>query len=300
MSSIQLLSLGIQVSMALTVFCVALRATPNDITSLLQQPSLLVRSLLAMNVIVPLFAIALVLLFQFRHELAITLVALSVSPIPPIVPKKYIKASNDASYVIGLLAIVGLVSIVFVPAAVALLGWFSGHPLNVPVETIAWIIGTSVLAPIFAGMLMYAVAPPLAERIADGLSLASTILLLVCLLPVLISIWPAIWALIGNFTLVAIAVFVLFGLAAGHVLGGPSSGNRTVLALSAATRHPAVAFAIIKANLQPGATDMQEVLAPVILYLLFGAIVSLPYVKWRRSLLQAATVVTGADRRSTT
>ena len=288
--------------MALIVFCVALRATPNDIASLLRQPSLLVRSLFAMNVIVPLFAITLVLLFQVRHELAITLIALSVSPIPPFVPKKQIKASNDASYVIGLLAIVGVVSIVFVPGAVALLGWFSGHPLNVPVETIAWIIGTSVLAPIFAGMLVHAVAPPLAERIADGLSLASTILLLVCLLPVLISIWPAIWALIGNLTLVAIAVFVLFGLAAGHVLGGPSPGNRTVLALSAATRHPAVAFAIIKANLQPGATDMNEVLAAVILYLLFGAIVSLPYVKWRRSLLQAETAVTdaGADRRSTT
>ncbi len=164
--------------MALIVFCVALRATPNDIASLLRQPSLLVRSLFAMNVIVPLFAIALVLLFQLRHELAITLIALSVSPIPPFVPKKQIKASNDASYVIGLLAIVGVVSIVFVPGAVALLGWFSGHPLNVPVETIAWIIGTSVLAPIFAGMLVHAVAPPLAERIADGLSLASTILLL--------------------------------------------------------------------------------------------------------------------------
>jgi len=287
MTTLQVLSLCIQISLALIVFCVALRAAPNDITSLLRRPSLLVRSLLAMNVVTPTIVVGLVFLFDFRHDVAIALIALSLSPIPPIVPVRQIKASNEASYVVGLLVIVGLVSIAFVPAAVVALGWLFGHELSVPVGTIASIIGTSVLLPIVAGMCVRAIVPSIAERIAARLSFASMVLLLACLVPLVISVWPAMLSLVGNFTLLGIAAFVLSGLAAGHLLGGPDPGNRTVLALSAATRHPSVAFAIIKANAQAGVTDTHSVFAALILYLLFGALISLPYVKWRTGLLRA-------------
>src|SRR5262245_48681196 len=105
----------IQISMILTVFCVALNASPRDITYLLRKPGLLVRSLLAMNVIMPVFAAVIALAFRLHPALEMALVVLALSPVPPILPGKQLKAGGNFSYVVGLLAIAALVSIVFIP-----------------------------------------------------------------------------------------------------------------------------------------------------------------------------------------
>jgi bile acid:Na+ symporter, BASS family len=130
--------------------------------------------------------------------------------------------------------------------------------------------------PLAAGLVFRRLAPSTADRIARPLSRFANVLLLVAVVPVLIGQWPAIASLIGNFTLVAIIVFVIVGLATGHLLGGPDADDRTVLALSTATRHPAVALAILH-----DAPDQRTVMAAVLLVVIVGGIASVPYVKWR-------------------
>jgi len=130
--------------------------------------------------------------------------------------------------------------------------------------------------------------PALAERLAQPLSQAATVLLIVAVLPVLFTSWHAIVSLIGNGTLLAIVVFVVAGLAIGHLLGGPDSDDRTVLALSTACRHPGVALAITSANFP----EQKLVPAAVLLYLLVSAIVTIPYLnRLRRSRAGVASVV---------
>ena len=51
----------------------------------------------------------------------------------------------------------------------------------------------------------------------------------------LVATLPVIAGVIDGRTLLAIAAFVLVGLAAGHVLGGPAPENASVLALSTAS-----------------------------------------------------------------
>jgi hypothetical protein len=79
----QLIPVVFQISMGLIMFCVALRANLRNVGYLIERPGLLVRSLLAMNVIMPLFAVALALLFEFRPALEVAFVALALSPVPP-------------------------------------------------------------------------------------------------------------------------------------------------------------------------------------------------------------------------
>jgi BASS family bile acid:Na+ symporter len=126
-------------------------------------------------------------------------------------------------------------------------------------------------------MFLRRLSASLARRIAHPLSIFGTLLLVVAFVPVLIGQWHTLVSLVGIFTLVAIVVFVLVGLAVGHVLGGPDPDNRTVLALSTATRHPAVAMAVVHES-----QDKQAILGAVLLVLLVGSLVSAPYVKWRR------------------
>jgi bile acid:Na+ symporter, BASS family len=225
----------------------------------------------------PAFAALIAALFDLNVVVESALVAMALSPIPPILPNKELTAGGGASYIIGVLIVTGLLSIVFVPLVSHLIGEAFGHPVRVSPLTIAKIVVTSILAPLLAGICLRRLSAAIADRIAGPLSIFGTALLIAAFIPVLLAQWRTLVGLVGNFTLVAIVVFALVGLAVGHLLGGPDPDDRTVLALSTATRHPAVAMAIVH-----DAQDKQSVLSAVLLVLLVGTIVSGPYVTWRR------------------
>jgi BASS family bile acid:Na+ symporter len=278
MNAVHVIGLAIQVSMAVIVFCVGMKTRKGDIVSLLRVPGLLARSLLAMNVIMPIVAAALAVAFALDRPVAIALIALAFSPVPPILPNKEIKAGAAASYAVSLLAVSALVAIAFIPVAVALLGRALGHTTYVPVVAIVKVVAVSVLAPLVAGALVRELAPSFVERSVRPLTLIANGLLVVAFVPVLIVAWPQLIAQIGNFTLVAIVLLVLIGLAVGHLLGGPTEASRTALALSTSSRHPGVAIAVAHAM----APHDGAVVAAVLFAFLGGVIATGPYVQWRK------------------
>lgn len=278
MELMTLISIAIRASIGLIVVGLALNASPQDALDLFRRPWQLVRSLLAMNVIMPLFAAALAAAFGLNPAVKIALITLAVAPVPPVLPKKQLKAGGRASYAVGLLVAAALLAIVFVPVAVALLESAFSIPLQMSPAAIARLVFITVLAPLAVGIMVRRVVPGVGERMAQPISLVATVLLVVSVLPIVFTAWPAMVSLVGNGTIVAIVAFSLAGLAAGHLLGGPDPDDRSVLALATASRHPGVALAIASANF-PG-----EKLVPVaiLLYLIVSAIVSIPYLTWRR------------------
>jgi bile acid:Na+ symporter, BASS family len=144
-----------------------------------------------------------------------------------------------------------------------------------------------VIAPLAAGIMVRHFAPRFAQRMARPVSLFAMVALLVGVLPIVFSAWPAAVSLIGDGTLAAIVVFVVAGLAAGHLLGGPDPDNRVVLALATATRHPGVAMAVAHA----AAPGEKLVLGAVLWYLIVGLLVSAAYLAWRRHRANAAAQV---------
>jgi BASS family bile acid:Na+ symporter len=290
MSLEQLIMLAIKVSIMLLVFGLGLHASWRDTTFLLRRPGLLVRSLLSMNVIMPLFAAALAALFDLHPAVKIAIVCLALAPVPPILPGKQQKAGGTASYSIGLLVAAALFAIVLVPLGVELMGSVFTKDAHMTPVTVAFIVLMTILLPLAAGLGVNRMAPALAARFARPVSLFATVLLVAAALPVLFKAWPAVWSMIGNGTLLALALFTLVGLAIGHWLGGDNPDNRTILALASSARHPAVALAIAGTNFP----EQKAVLAVVILHLLVGAIVSLPYVLWRKRRHADVTAVTPA------
>jgi BASS family bile acid:Na+ symporter len=276
MTVAQLIPLAIQLSMGLMIFSVGLRASAEDVASVLRRPGLLLRSVLAMNVVMPAVAVALAIGFDLDHALEIALIALALAPVPPILPGKEFKAGGATSSVVGILVATALLSIVIVPVGAHLVGEVFGRHVTVPPTTVAKIVFVSMLLPLGAGMLLRTLAPALASRLAMPSSITGTALLLAAFVPVLIAQLHGVLELIGNYTIVAIVVFVVVGLAVGHALGGADPDDRTVLALSTSTRHPAVAMAIAHD------AHLPAVLTAILLVLVIGAIVSAPYVKWRR------------------
>ncbi len=243
-----------------------------------RRPGQLLRSLTAMDLVMPLLAVGLAKAFGLNPAVQIALVALSLSPVPPFLPMKELKASGSSTFVFGLMVAAALFAIVFIPLALQVIGLVFGLPIHLSPMTVVSVVGLTVLAPLAAGMLVRALAPTLAGRLARPLSLAAIVALGLTAITVLVVKWPGMLSLIGGGALLAFAVFVVVGLAAGHFLGGPREEDRTVLAFSTATRHPGVALAIANANFP----DNTLVMPAVALYLIVATLVSLPYARWRR------------------
>jgi bile acid:Na+ symporter, BASS family len=273
-----LIPLVVKVSILVTVFTLGLEVGVGDVLSLCRRPRQLLQSLLAMNVIMPVVAVALATAFDLDPAVKIALVALALSPVPPVLPKKQIKAGGGSSYAFGLLVTEGLFAIVYVPLALVVVGRVFGVPVHLSPPQVAKIILLSVLAPLGIGLAVRQIAPGFAARIAKPLSLVAMVLLIGAVLPILFTKFPEMVSLLHNGTLAAFATFIIVGLAAGQLLGGPDPADRTVLALSTASRHPGVALAIASANFP----EQKLVLPAVLLYLITGAILSIPYSKWRR------------------
>ena len=101
-----------------------------------------------------------------------------------------------------------------------------------------------------------------------------------CVLPILFVAGRSLLTVIGDGTLIALAVFAVVGLIAGHLLGGPDADNRIVLALATSSRHPAVALAVAHANFP--AQKLAGAL--VLVYLVLSALLAAPYIRWNKRI----------------
>jgi bile acid:Na+ symporter, BASS family len=269
----ELLRLAISTSILLLVFALGLGATFEQATSVLRRPSRLIPALLAIFVIVPAFAALLAWTLKLPAAVEIGMVAMAVSPVPPILPGKQLKFGGRADYVFGLLVAISLISVVAVPAVVQTLAWIFTLPVQISSVAVARLIATSVLAPLLIGMVAHVVAPSVASKVAPLAAKVGTALLLVGLLPVLVSVLPQMWQLAGRGGGLAITAVVAVGMAAGHVLGGSDAGERTPLAIASAMRHPGMALAIARLNFP----DETLVPAVVLFFVLLAAIATSIY-----------------------
>lgn len=259
-----------------TVFCYGLQARWDDLLYLVRRPALLLRSMLAVLVIMPIVVVICMKYLDLPHPTAVVLTALSISPVPPMLPRKHAKAGGIGAYGLGLLLVLGLGSIVTVPAWVAVLERVFGIPLATEPGAIAKVMLTMVIAPLVVGILCSRLMPRISHALLKPVRAVAFLLLIAGALALLAGTWRAILSATGHGTVMAILVFVLLGLLVGHLLGGPTEEEASALALSTASRHPAISLAIASANF-PG----EQFLPTLALYLLICTLAVLPYVKWQ-------------------
>jgi BASS family bile acid:Na+ symporter len=278
MTLAEFVPLALKGSLFALVFALGLRATARDVVYLFCHPGLLLRSILAMNIVMLGFATLIDLIFPLPMPVKIALIALALSPVPPILPRKQAKAGGHESYAVGLLVAASILSIVLIPLALFVVEGIFGGDYRVPSSQLIVIILLSVIGPLCLGLVVRIAAPALAEAIARPISVLAMALLVVAALPIAYSTGAIVWQLVGNGVVVFLLLFTALGLLVGHFLGGPSEDDRTVLALATGTRHPGVAIAIAAINFP----DEKATMAVVLWHLIFAIIISVPYVRWRR------------------
>ncbi len=278
MTAAQWLGLVLKGSIMLTVIGFGLTVTWSDATYLFRRPHLLLRAVLSMNVVMPIVVAFFATTLALPFEIEVALVALSVSPVPPIIQKKQVTAGGREEYVVGLMVAMSLLAVVLVPLAVFILGQYFGSGARIGPLAVGKIMLTTVLAPLLVGLSIRHWFPKSEKASGPTMAIAG-ILLLVSVVALLSGLWPMIKTFIGNGVVLMLAIIAAIGLLVGHLLGGPSPGDRTALAVSTASRHPAVALAIATSGT---VSEPKPALAAILLYVVVAMVVCAFYQKWRR------------------
>ncbi len=264
----------LKLSVAALVLAIGMGSTFSDLAYLWRRPALLLRSLLAMYVLVPLAAFLLVALLPLAPGVKAALLVLAVSAGAPLLPRKLGSFGSDA-YVFSLVVASSLLAIVIVPAWIALLARHFDVAAELAPTDVAAAIAKAFLAPLAVGMTIRALLPTFSAKISERLLATAGIVLMVTGLVLLVGGWQ-LFLEIGWRGMAALVALLLIALAIGHVLGGPGADERTALAIACATRHIGVAVVVATGFRGPKTAVL------IAAYVVASALVAIPYLRWRR------------------
>ena len=264
------------VKVAITTLIVAVGAssTVADVVYLWQRPALLLRSLVAMYLLIPLAAFILVQVWSLVPGVEAALLVLAVSAGAPLLPRKLKGVGNDR-YAFSLVVTTSLLAIIVVPVWVGLLARYFGVATEISAFSVAKTMAAAFLLPLAVGFVLRALAPAPIERFAGRAIAIAGIALTASSLLLLVTHWQLLLAVGANGS-AALLVLMLIALATGHVLGGPVAEDRTALALACVTRHIGIAVVVATTFQGPRTTVMLAA------YVVVSALVSIPYLQWRR------------------
>lgn len=270
--------LALKASIILLVFALGLGSKWGEAVYLFREPGLLVKSILARNNAVPLIAVALIKAFSIHTAVAIAIAVLAVTPVPPFLPQGQIKKGARSEYVVGLLVSQSLFAIVLVPLTIEFMNWAFGAEAHFGAGQVAKAMFETVLLPLALGMFAAQFLPRVVSFAPTLLKICAA-LLVAGAIPLLLLAWTELGTLTGNGSLVALVIFIIASMAAGHILGGPVKEDRTTLAVASAAHHPGIALGIAAAN---APAQVKLVAGAVVIYLILDSLLQIPYMNWRR------------------
>jgi BASS family bile acid:Na+ symporter len=270
------------------MFAIGINHSFQQLISLWREPGLLLRSLLAAIVLVPLMMLLLLWLFDLPPGVAAGLSILAASPGAPLTTKRSQMAGGDPTYVASLQLTLAMLAVLVTPLTLAVFYAVFDLPIErVSLFQVLLQVGEVTLLPVIAGLLIQRFVPGIAASIARPVQVIANVLflLLLGLVVVILAIAPDVRAMLnlGGVSLAAILIMAAAALAIGHFLGGPTRQQRSALAIACIARN--VGLALFIAAL----FDYGQMFVPTMLtYMLLGGILAFPYSLWSKRQIRIA------------
>jgi len=253
-----------------SMLAMSLSLSAQQMTQPLKNVRLVVIALLANFVLVPLLAYAIIKLIPIEQSLQIGVILLGTAAGAPFIPKLVQGAKGNVAYAVGLMFLIMVVTIFYLPIVL---------PLLLPgVEVNAWDIAQSLivtmLIPLLLGMLIKSHSPDVADHWAPVMQKISGLSIMILLVVGLGLNISNILSFIGTLGIGAIVLLIVGSLVIGMLLGGRDPGVRTAMGLSTANRNGAAALLVATQSFS-GTNTLPFVLVGVVLMLL----ILLPFAK---------------------
>jgi len=281
----ELLSSFAQLAVFATLLSMGLVLGFSGMARLWRQPGLLVRSVIAAFVVVPVAAMVLVLVLPLSFEVRAGIGAMAIIPGAPFTYRKMLKGAGDPELAGSFQATMALLAVVLVPLWLAILAALYPNDASASVA----VVGRQILMvqgiPLIGGAAIRQWLPDFAEEFAEPLNRISSAML-VGVVVVVLAIGLAMVLKAGPLPILAGVLMAAAALVAGHYLGGPDPFTRQTIAQATASRNAGLAIALITLNFPNVA---HEILVTIAAYAVMTAIASKIYVRlYQKQLAKAA------------
>ena len=251
--------LSVLVFVISSMLSMGLSLTIKQIVEPLKNTRLVLLALVANFVLVPLVAFIITIVLPLNEPAVIGLILLSTAAGAPFLPKLVEVAKGNIAFSVGLMVLLMVVTIVYLPLVLPL--------LLGDVEVNPWDIAQSLiimmLIPLAIGLFIRARYEEAAAKIQPTFAMAANIGILVLAVLGLVLNFSSMIALVGSFGILAGIIFIVFALVIGYLLGGSDPGIKSVMGLGSGQRNISAALVVATQNFD----------ADVITYLMVVAII---------------------------
>ena len=195
-------------------------------------------SLIANFILVPLFAFGIVRILPVSEGVRIGIILLAVSGGAPFIPKIVETAKGRVGGAVGLMLLLLIVTIILMPLVVPLIF----HGASISSWNIAKTLIYSMLIPLFIALFVKARFSDIAIRIQPFFAKLTNITVLVLFLAI---VYLDIEVIASNVSaLPVILIFFLGAFGIGYLTGGKSRNARIILSVGTGLRNPTVAILV--------------------------------------------------------
>ncbi len=248
--------------------------TPSVSIRHLRSPSLLVRGLVSVLVIVPTIGFATTIAFGLALPEQVGVVLMAIAPGAPLALRRALASGADEGFAPTLQIAVAILAVPAVPLWVVVGNWILGTHGFIDAAAVARQVILAQLLPLAMGTIVKRVAPVRGAQIGIALGRAGAILLIAALVSILVNVRYSI--LLTHFwPIVCVAIITIAALVVGHLLGGPSPEIRHAMAIAGALRNVGLALLVATTNQTP-----PEVEVVIISYAIAAIIIVSAYILW--------------------
>lgn len=272
----------VKITIFALMLAIGINLSLHELIALWRRPGLLIRSLLAVVVLVPMVVVLLLWWLDLPPAIATGLALLAVAPGAPLTTKRSQMAAARFSYAADLQLTLALLAVLVTPFTLAIFhALFELETERVSPLEVARQVALVQFLPVGIGLLIQQFAPKLTNIIGKPLNVIANglffLLIALALIPGVRMILQ-----IGGLPVVAIVIMVATALIIGHLLGGPTADERSALAIACIARN--IGLALFIATLS---SVEHHVIPTLLAYMILGAIVAIPYSVWsKRQLAQ--------------
>jgi len=266
----QFANLSVLIYIITTMLSMGLSFFPKQFLEPLKDKSLILKSLAANFIFVPILAYIILQVIPLEQGLAIGLVLMATAAGSPFMLKLVQFMKADIAFAVGLMLILSIVTLIYMPLVLSfLLPSISVNHLSIAVSLLVLIF-----LPLIIGTIVKSRYNEIAESIQPTFTQISNIFIFVVVVLYLVLNYKDFLAVFGTGALIASLIFVLVAFLIGYLLGGPSQNTKPVLGLGTAMRNSSAALVVALANFSSDYNVMAMIIVVYLLSIILMMIIS--------------------------
>ena len=240
----QLASVIVLIYIVTTMLSMGLKFLPREFLEPLKDKKLIIKSLAANFILMPVLTFIILQLIPLEQGLAIGLVLMAAGAGSPFMLKMVQLMKANMKFAVGLMLILSTVTLIYMPLVLSLLlPGVSVNPLSIAVSLLVLIF-----LPLIVGTVLKYKFGGIAEKIQPIFNQISNIFIVLVVVLYLGLNYQDFITVFGTGALIASLLFVLAAFSIGYLLGGPSKKTKPVLGMGTAIRNSSAAFVVAVTN----------------------------------------------------